>query len=417
MTTPPTPLFPPLGPAGALAYGLTNLFKPTVADNTTKMAMSSAVSVINKSMLDMDTVTQAKNIIKFDHCTAEGLAIMQKATAVTRAKGVNDALFNTNLKATLAAAASQSAEAVTQNLNLNPGGAQANNLTDIMMRLHLAIGNTFSTSCKADLMVSNEFECISSDLKNITVNMEAFGQTASDCVQKSAAATSAIADLKAVANQSATAKTENVFNILLPIIIAGILLLLGGYVVMKGTGEGTEAVSKILTSWQFWVGGFFAVALPITGIVIFKVVMRNDAAAAAAKPSALGTCHVSGNATGCPAGQVCDGVKCVTACLSDTDCPLAGNNPAATLCNTLNAGTAAAPQNVNVCLPPCTAGGKECDGFGLTCDATTGHCAAAAGAAALARVHEGGRAVADFAADEDARLGHAQRTRATMDGY
>ena len=136
----------------------------------------------------------------------------------------------------------QMAKSIMGAISLNPGNAEATNISKASLALGTTIRNSFNQNCGSSL---NSNQTLKVGGNNNTIEFISYKQAASivkNCVQNSSAVTSAKQDLEAAIKQVATAEKKGLSLMMLVVIILGIIgaLYFGGV--------------KLATNPFFWIG-------------------------------------------------------------------------------------------------------------------------------------------------------------------
>ena len=204
--------------------GVNEIFNKSVAqvvqDNSVTMAASNTINVEGCSNVNVMNNTQ-ENIISVNVDAVSNAVISDE--------------FTNKLKSQI----TQLSKAVTQQLNLNPGHADAQNIAESMNKIGTELQRSFSQNCRTTLMGSNRIQCKDSNNVNIAFNTQRNVMTSLvKCSQISIANSKVANDLISAIQQTAVAKNENMFgplSMIVMMIVAGVVaaLVFGG----KSTSE------------------------------------------------------------------------------------------------------------------------------------------------------------------------------------
>jgi len=194
------------------------------AKNEVDSAIAASVSILNSSIQTCETsLSQNESIIVKDcpNIDIENVNFNESGTVNVSCAQTNS--VTQNVKNQVDAQMTQMAEAIKQALSFNPGSAEANNIDRLSVQLSTSVVNTFSQSCIPS--VSNN-ETISASCTGADgtatikfVNFNEYDSATSTCVQNNNSVQTIANSIKAIIDQSATAKEAPLFSLGLVIII------------------------------------------------------------------------------------------------------------------------------------------------------------------------------------------------------
>lgn len=155
---------------------------------------------------------------------------------------------NNDIIAKIGSQMDQSAKSTLGALSLNPGNADAENITKAYVNLGVAIANTFNQDCTSHLASSQKVVVNGHGNRIRYISFNDVATVIKKCTQSSVAVNKASADLEQAIKQKATAEKKGVDLMFLFIVIIGIIgtIFVGGGKVVTNPAFLTAVIVLIL---------------------------------------------------------------------------------------------------------------------------------------------------------------------------
>ena len=240
-------------------------------------AIKASVSVFNQSSQACNAGTDRQVNVTIRTCPGQKVDIenwditqFQKMSTSC----IQNAKFTTNQKATITSKFSQLAKSISQNLSLNPGDTETNNIVRTTVDLGANITNIFEQTCdfSANQVVNLSLDATGGtstgcllpdpktgqhdygDVKWVGLNIDQAINGQLKCLMKNTSINTQVTTIKTAIDQKATSIMKNALAIIGMIILL-IVIIVGGLMI-----GGTKAIIPIIIVVVLAGGGYFLVA-------------------------------------------------------------------------------------------------------------------------------------------------------------
>lgn len=153
----------------------------TTSENTINESLQEIVNQESDTYQNSYLSCTSNNDININNCVVKDLEINQDGSCFTNqnfnANSSSQQMNDQNIDSQI----QQVAEAVSQNLSLNPGSTTASNITNLSMNAVTNIKNHVSQGCSTIGLQGNRFNCLHSEIGGGVVNQKQSNNETSNC--------------------------------------------------------------------------------------------------------------------------------------------------------------------------------------------------------------------------------------------
>ena len=249
------------------------------SDNS-KNEIDSALNVTAKSVTDIyqgvGMSCGVNNEFFSNHCNLKNVTIDQNATCAVDVEAMQTAAATTNVKQDVSNEISQFSKAVKQNISLNPGSAESENITKTIVNLETDISNNIAQDCISDLTSHNIATCANSDWNGVLIKQKTGMDGVTKCIMNSNVMNQTTQTLSQVIDQKSTAEEANTLAEILKALVWVLLaaaVLLAVFLGLGGKEAGEDAVKVVKTpALQI---GLVVLFLGLAGGFVTKMVINS----------------------------------------------------------------------------------------------------------------------------------------------
>jgi hypothetical protein len=217
----------------------------TTAKNEVESAMKTVASDYT-SIYDGTYVScNASNTVDLDNCTAGYIDINLNNSCSVDSSFNSTVQVQNQVQQCLSSEISQLADAMSQNLTLNPGSTTAENITSQSMSAVDQIKNNITQNCTSSVAGNNTVKCLDgSNIGTLIVNANDMNKSVSNCISNDEIINTSTQSLKSIIDQHSKAVQKNA--IFWVIIATAILFISFGISKKLGGGEIIELLILLL---------------------------------------------------------------------------------------------------------------------------------------------------------------------------
>lgn len=217
----------------------------STSTNIVNDTIDSMLETIQTTAISNSGTQGCSNIVSFTGCSnIHDWNISQECSATMSLSAVQDALNDSEQQAEIEEQVKQTAETIAQNLDLNPGSKESENITNAVMSLYEKVQQSILADCSADSMAQNAAVCRdSTNVYNIVIKQISDTSAISSCSQIATNTSSQSAELKSLIDQYAKTVVQNA---IMGIILAAALAMLCYGMVKAGGIGGGGMIGKII---------------------------------------------------------------------------------------------------------------------------------------------------------------------------